>query len=153
MISNRINGKRTKIVATIGPTSRDEETIRQMIRTGLDVARINFSHGDHETHSKAIDDVRRIAYEEGAVVAILCDIQGPKIRIGKIANEPLVLQAGDKITLTLDDADGTNNVVSLPHPEFVRDIKAGMPLLLDDGKMEFVVRATSKKDGRFALKA
>ncbi|MBE2270065.1 MAG: pyruvate kinase [Anaerolinea sp.] len=145
MISNRINGKRTKIVATIGPTSREEETIRQMIRTGLDVARINFSHGDHETHSKAIDDVRRIAYEEGAVVAILCDIQGPKIRIGKIANEPLVLQAGDKITLTLDDADGTNNVVSLPHPEFVRDIKAGMPLLLDDGKMEFVVRATSNR--------
>ncbi|MBK8028144.1 MAG: pyruvate kinase [Anaerolineae bacterium] len=143
LISNRINGKRTKVVATIGPTSRDEETIRQMIRTGLDVARINFSHGDHETHSKAIDDVRRIAYEEGAVVAILCDIQGPKIRIGKIANEPIVLQTGDKITLTLDEADGTNNVVSLPHPEFVRDIKAGMPLLLDDGKMEFVVRATT----------
>ncbi len=145
MISNRINGKRTKIVATIGPTSRDEETIRQMIRTGLDVARINFSHGDHETHARAIDDVRRIAYEEGAVVAILSDIQGPKIRIGKIANEPLVLQTGDKLTLTLDEADGTNNVISLPHPEFVRDIKSGMALLLDDGKLEFVVRATAAR--------
>ncbi len=145
MISNRINGKRTKIVATIGPTSRDEETIRQMIRTGLDVARINFSHGDHETHARAIDDVRRIAFEEGAVVAILSDIQGPKIRIGKIANEPLVLQTGDKLTLTLDEADGTNNVISLPHPEFVRDIKSGMALLLDDGKLEFVVRATAAR--------
>jgi pyruvate kinase len=143
MIPNRFNGKRTKIVATIGPTSRDESTLRQIIRAGLDVARINFSHGDHETHGKAIDDVRRIAQEEGAVVAIMCDIQGPKIRIGKIAHEPITLEIGDKITLTLDDADGSSNIVTLPHPEFVRDIKAGMPLLVDDGKIEFVVRSTT----------
>ncbi len=145
MTQNRFNGKRTKVVATIGPTSRSEEVIRQMIRTGMDVARINFSHGDHETHGQAIDDVRRIAQEEGAVVAILCDIQGPKIRIGKIAKEPIQLAVGDKITLTLDPADGTNNVVQLPHPEFLRDIKVGMPLLLDDGKMEFVVRTTTSR--------
>ncbi len=145
MISTRINGKRTKIVATIGPTSRDEDTLRQMIRIGLDVARINFSHGDHETHGKAIDDVRRIAKEEGAVVAILCDIQGPKIRIGKIANEPIHLTPGDTITLTLDEADGTNNVVQLPHPEFVRDITPGMQLLLDDGKLEFLVKSTTPR--------
>ncbi len=145
MISNRINGKRTKIVATIGPTSASEDVLRQLIRTGIDVARINFSHGEHETHGKAIDDVRRIAREEGAVVAILCDIQGPKIRIGKIAHEPIHLEIGDKITLTLDDADGSNNVVQLPHPEFVRDIKAGMQLLVDDGKIEFVVKATAPR--------
>src|SRR5687768_14437358 len=119
-----MNGKRTKIVATIGPTSRDEDTLRQMIRTGLNVARINFSHGDHETHGKAIDDVRRIAFDEGAVIAILCDFQGPKIRIGKIENEPINLKPGDTITLTLDPADGSDNVVTLPHPEFVRDIAA-----------------------------
>lgn len=140
---NRIDGKRTKIVATIGPSSRDENVLRQMIRAGMDVARINFSHGDHETHGKTIDDVRRIAAEEGAVVAILCDMQGPKIRIGKIANEPLPLRPGDKITLTLDQADGSNNVVTLPHPEFIRDIKQGMHLLLDDGNYEFIVRATT----------
>ena len=145
MISNRINGKRTKIVATIGPTSRDEDTLRQMIRIGLDVARINFSHGDHETHGKAIDDVRRIAKEEGAVVAILCDIQGPKIRIGKIASEPIHLTPGDTITLTLDEADGTNNIVQLPHPEFIRDITPGMQLLLDDGKLEFLVKSTTPR--------
>lgn len=138
-----MNGKRTKIVATIGPTSREEETLRQMIRAGVNVARINFSHGDHETHGKAIDDVRRIAKEEGEVVAILCDIQGPKIRIGKIANEPLTLKPGDAITLTLDPADGTDNVVTLPHPEFVKDIAAGMELLIDDGKLEFMVKATT----------
>lgn len=138
-MSQRIDGKRTKVVATIGPSSRDETVLRQMIRNGMDVARINFSHGDHETHGKAIDDVRRIAAEEGAVVAILCDIQGPKIRIGKIANEPIPLRPGDKLTLTLDEADGTNNVIQLPHPEFIKDIKPGMHLLLDDGKYEFVV--------------
>jgi pyruvate kinase len=138
-LSQRIDGKRTKIVATIGPSSRDENVLRQMIRNGMDVARINFSHGDHDTHGKAIDDVRRIAAEEGAVVAILCDIQGPKIRIGKIANEPIPLRPGDKLTLTLDNADGSNNVIQLPHPEFVKDLKAGTHLLLDDGKYEFVV--------------
>jgi pyruvate kinase len=143
MIVNQINGKRTKVVATIGPTSQNEDVMRAMIRAGMDVARINFSHGEHDTHGKAIDDVRRIADEEGAVVAVMCDIQGPKIRIGKIAKEPIVLKVGDKITLTLDEATGENNVVSLPHPEFVRDIKPNMPLLLDGGKMEFVVRSTT----------
>ncbi len=143
MLRNRIDGKRTKIVATIGPTSRDEDTLRQMIRAGMNVARINFSHGDHETHGKTIDDVRRIAEEEGAVIAVMCDIQGPKIRIGKIAQEPLDLKKGDTITLTLDEADGTNNVVTIPHPEFVRDIKPGMTLLLDDGKWEFVVKSVT----------
>lgn len=145
MISNRINGKKTKIVATIGPTSQNEDVMRQMIRAGMDVARINFSHGDHATHGKAIDDVRRIAEEEGAVVAIMCDIQGPKIRIGKIANEPLNLRPGDAITLTLDEADGTDNIVSLPHPEFIRDIKPGTQLLLDDGKLEFMVKAVTQR--------
>jgi pyruvate kinase len=144
-LQQRIDGKRTKIVATIGPTSRDPELLRQMIRAGMNVARINFSHGDHAVHGETIDDVRRIAEEEGAVVAILCDIQGPKIRIGKIAHEPIVLNAGDAITLTLDPADGTNNVVTLPHPEFVRDIKDGMILLLDDGKLEFIVRQATAR--------
>lgn len=139
----RIQAKRTKIVATIGPTSRDEETLRQMIRAGMDVARINFSHGDHDTHGKAIDDVRRIAAEEGAVIAVLCDIQGPKIRIGTVVNQPVQLQPGDTVTLTLNDVPGENNVYSLPHPEFLRDIEAGTHLLLDDGKLEFVVKVAT----------
>jgi pyruvate kinase len=136
------NGKRTKIVATIGPASRDPETIRQMIRAGMNVARINFSHGDHETHGETIDRVRRVAQEENAVVAILCDMQGPKIRIGKVANEPLMLKKGDKVTLTLDSVPGENGLISLPHPEFVRDIKVGMQLLLDDGNLELLVVGT-----------
>jgi pyruvate kinase len=139
-----MDGKKTKIVATIGPASRNEDCIRQMIRGGMNVARINFSHGDHETHNGTIDMVRKIADEEGVVVAIMCDIQGPKIRIGKIAQEPLVLNIGDPITLTLDSkADGSGSIVHIPHPEFVRDIKQGMQLLIDDGKLEFVVRSVT----------
>lgn len=141
----RIAGKRTKIVATIGPTSSDEDVLRQIIRAGMDVARINFSHGEHETHGENIARIRRIAEEEGAVIAIMCDIQGPKIRIGKIANEPLVLATGDTITLTLDPADGTNNTVNMPHEEFLKDIEVGTYLLLDDGKLEFLVRSTTPR--------
>ncbi|MBZ0279655.1 MAG: pyruvate kinase [Anaerolineae bacterium] len=141
-MAKNINDKRTKIVATIGPASRDEEIIRQMIRGGMNVARINFSHGDHDTHGETIDRVRRIAREENAVIAILCDIQGPKIRIGKVANEPLMLNKGDRVTFTLDKVPGENGLISLPHPEFVRDIKSGMQLLLDDGNLELIVVQT-----------
>lgn len=146
MVRNAITDKRTKIVATIGPASRDTETIRQMIRSGMNVARINFSHGDHATHGETIARVRQVAREEGAVIAILCDIQGPKIRIGKIAHEPMMLNEGDTITFTLDDVPGENNLVSLPHPEFVRDIRAGMRLLLDDGNLELEVKATTSRE-------
>lgn len=144
MVSNQIYNKRTKVVATIGPSSWDDETIRQMIRAGMDVARINFSHGTHERHSETIDAVRRVASEEKSVVAIMCDIQGPKIRIGAIKS-PITLVRDDIITLTLDEADGEDNVVSLPHPEFVRDIRPGMQLLLDDGNLEFVVEETTAR--------
>jgi pyruvate kinase len=110
-----------------------------MIRAGMDVARINFSHGEHETHARNIALIRRIADEEEAVVAIMGDLQGPKIRLGKIANEPITLNKGDKLTLTSRNADGTNMIFPLPHPEIIKDVKAGHRLLLDDGQLEFRV--------------
>ncbi len=138
-----LDGKRTKIVATLGPGSTDPEIIRGMIRAGLDVARINFSHGDHEGHGKRIDTVRQIAKEERAVVGILCDIQGPKIRLGKVV-APIPVSAGDAVTFTLDEADGSNGVINLPHPEFMKDLHSGATLLYGDGEMEFtVVRKTN----------
>ena len=135
----RLDSKHTKIVATIGPASRDPETLRAMIRAGMNVARINFSHGDRRTHGETIDNIRCLAAEEDTVVAILCDIQGPKIRIGELQQEPMKLEIGDSITLTLEDIIGRNRIVSLPHPEFVRDIEAGTTLLLDDGNLQFSV--------------
>ena len=141
-----LHSKHTKIVATVGPASRDGETLRAMIRAGMNVARINFSHGNHQIHGDAIDTVRRIAAEEDTVVAVLCDIQGPKIRIGKLKQEPMMLEAGDAITLTLDDVIGSNGLVSLPHPEFVQDIKVGTTLLLDDGNLQFHVAETTARN-------
>ncbi len=143
MSSNPFDGKRTKVVATIGPASNSEATIREMIKAGMDVARINFSHGNHEQHSETIDRIRQIADAEGAVIAIMCDIQGPKIRIGQVADEPFEIQPGDKVTLTLDAVPGKDGVIALPHPEFVRDIAVGMTLLLDDGNLEFIVKETT----------
>jgi pyruvate kinase len=140
-----IHSKHTKIVATIGPSSANEGTIRGLIRAGMDVARINFSHGEHATHGEVIEMVRRIALEENAVIAILSDIQGPKIRIGKVANEPLHLTKGDQVTLTLDNVPGENKLISLPHPEFMGDIRKGTTLLLDDGNLQFMVTETTPR--------
>ena len=140
-----LDSKHTKIVATIGPASRQPETLRAMIRGGMNVARINFSHGDHQMHGETIDNIRRLAAEEGTTVGLLCDIQGPKIRIGELQEEPVMLEIGDSITLTLDDLVGKKEIVSLPHPEFLRDIEAGASLLLDDGNLQFSVLRT---DGR-----
>lgn len=142
----KLNSKHTKIVATIGPASRDPEIIRAMIRAGMDVARINFSHGDHAGHGEAINTVRRVAEEEHAVVAILCDIQGPKIRIGKVVDEPLMLEEGEQITLTLDEVPGDNRIISLPHPEFFKDITVDTRLLLDDGNLEFEVKEVTTRN-------
>ncbi|MCY4146732.1 MAG: pyruvate kinase, partial [Chloroflexi bacterium] len=140
--------KHTKIVATIGPASCEPGTLRAMIRAGMNVARINFSHGDHQTHGRTIHHIRRIAAEEGTVVAVLCDIQGPKIRIGALREESMMLAIGDRVTLTTDDVIGANGIVSLPHPEFVRDISAGATLLLDDGNLQLAVKETDGKSLR-----
>jgi len=138
-----LDSKSTKIVATIGPASQDPEVIRQMIHAGMDVARINFSHGTHETHQRVIETVRRVAQEENVTVAILSDIQGPKIRIGAVADEPLLLKKGDQIVFTLEDVPGEDNVISLPHPEFLKDIEANTTLLLDDGNLQCLVKEAS----------
>lgn len=146
MARDQFNGKRTKIVATIGPSSSDAEVIRQLIHYGMNVARINFSHGTHATHGETIDRIRKVSAEEKTVVAVMCDLQGPKIRIGKVANEPLMLKNGDRITFTVDPVLGENGVISLPHPEFVRDIKAGVQLLLDDGNIELTVEEVTSRE-------
>jgi pyruvate kinase len=138
--------KRTKIVCTIGPASSNEDTLRQMILAGMDVARINFSHGDHEFHRKNIEMIRRLADEEGAVVAVMGDLQGPKIRLGKIANEPILLAEGQRLTLTTREADGSNMVFPLPHPEFIKDVKPGNTVLVDDGTLEFKVVSKQMDD-------
>lgn len=142
------SSKRTKIVATIGPASYDEDILRRMIRSGINVARINFSHGDYATHAHAIQTIRRLAEEEGKVIGILGDLQGPKIRLGQLgALEPLNLAPGDVLTLTArPNPDPGKLEISLPHPEFIADVDAGQRLLLDDGEIEFRVISKQAQD-------
>jgi len=130
---------KTKIVCTIGPASDDRELLRELIREGMDVARINFSHGTQETNGQAIRAVRDVAAEEHAVIAVLADLQGPKLRVGRLVRT-LDLAPGDWISFTVLEADGTDHVVPLPHPELIAGAHVGDRFLLDDGAIEIEIR-------------
>jgi len=138
---NSAHETRTKIVCTIGPSSNDLRILRDMIREGMDVARINFSHGSREELRDMIQSVRAAATEERAAIAILADLQGPKLRIGNLVR-PIDLSTGDWFALTSEPADGTDHVVHLPHPELIASAVRGSHWLLDDGTIELVVRET-----------
>ena len=132
---------KTKIVCTIGPASSEPDVLRELIREGMDVARINFSHGTHAEHEAMIQQVRQSATEANAVVAIMADLQGPKLRIGQLA-DPLQLNVGDWVSFTDQPADGYHNVLPLPHPEVISGARIGQRLLLDDGAIEMEIRET-----------
>ena len=135
--------QRTRIVCTLGPASDSDEVVRAMIRAGMDVARLNFSHGDHPTHAARIERVRRIAKEEKAVVAIMGDLQGPKIRVGDCASGSIQLQAGATFTLTTRAVAGDANQISVDFPDLPEYLKGGERLLLDDGLIELQVVSSS----------
>ncbi|HEY4688498.1 MAG TPA: pyruvate kinase [Anaerolineae bacterium] len=139
---------RTKIVCTIGPSSESTEKLRALIRAGMNVARINFSHGDRAGHVARIANIRRAASEENAVVAILGDLQGPKLRVGNIRGDHILTRQGETIILTTRGVPGDQGEVHLPHPDLVREVKAGQRLLLDDGALEFVVLDANETDIR-----
>ncbi len=137
---------RTKIVCTLGPACDPPDVLRDMVRAGMDVARINFSHGDHSSHARRIADVRRIAQEERRTVAILCDLQGPKLRVGDIAGAAVELSPGSVMTLTTRSVPGDSRQVNLPHPDLVADVQPGQRLLLDDGALELRVESKTGTD-------
>jgi pyruvate kinase len=130
---------RTKIVCTLGPATSDEGTLRGLMQAGMDVARINFSHGDHQTHARTIATLRRLSDGENKLVAIMADLQGPKLRVGEIAGGTVRLAQGDEFTLTSLPAPGSSEAVYFPHPEIVRDLAVGQQVLLDDGQIELTV--------------
>jgi pyruvate kinase len=139
--------RRTRIVCTLGPASQSEETLREIIRTGMDVARINFSHGDHEIHARNIALVRHLAQEEGRVLAVMGDLQGPKLRVGEIATE-VALYEGENFNLTTRPVPGDSREVNFPHPEVMGDVRPGDRVLLDDGLLELEVLETTPTDIR-----
>lgn len=139
--------RRTKIVCTLGPASSDPSTIRALVRAGMDVARLNFSHGTHEEHMQRIEAVRDAAQETNRDVAILQDLQGPKIRVGEVENGMTLLHKGQELILTTDsEADGTNGRVFLSYPSLAKDTIPGGRILLDDGLLELKVKAFQGED-------
>jgi len=133
---------RTRIVCTLGPASDSDQVVRAMIHAGMDVARINFSHGDHTTHAARIARVRRLAHEENAMVAILGDLQGPKIRIGNLGQGSAQLKPGALFTLTTHTVDGDASVASVDFADLPQAVHAGGRILLDDGAIELRVVST-----------
>ncbi|TAL42234.1 MAG: pyruvate kinase [Salinibacterium sp.] len=134
--------RRAKIVATLGPATSSYENIRAIIDAGVDVARMNLSHGTHEVHEEVYRNVRRAAEDSGRAVAVLVDLQGPKIRLGKFEAGPYELEVGDIFKITTDDVLGTKELASTTFKGLPDDVKPGDFLLIDDGKVKVQVRET-----------
>ncbi|MBS4098667.1 MAG: pyruvate kinase [Sulfuricella sp.] len=135
--------RRTKIVATLGPASSSPEMLNRMILAGIDVVRLNFSHGTPEEHIQRAELVRSLARENHRPVGVLVDLQGPKIRIGKFAEGKITLAKGDQFILDADCTLGNQDRVGLDYKELTHDVKAGDRLLLDDGRIVMTVEQVS----------
>jgi pyruvate kinase len=140
------NYNRTKIVATMGPASAKKDTLLAMIRAGLNVCRLNFSHGKPEDHKKVIDIIREINAEYKTNVGILADLQGPKIRIGLVKDGGIHLVNGTRINITTHECIGDDNQIYITYPSFPQDVQANEIILLDDGKLQLKVIDTNRKD-------
>ena len=132
--------RRAKIVGTLGPASSTEEVFRRLLRAGLDVARLNFSHGSHEQKAELIAMVRKVSKEEKKPICILADLQGPKIRTGTlVGGKPVMLEAGKRLTITPERMDGTVERVSTVFTTLAENLKPGDQILLSDGLIELRV--------------
>ena len=130
--------KKAKIVVTLGPATRESQMIEKLIFAGANVFRLNFSHSSYEEHKIAYHNIRSIADKYGISVAILADMQGPKLRVGKFKNGSEVLKEGQSFNLCLDSVEGDSTMVQLPHKEIFDSIKEGHHLLVDDGKIKLL---------------
>ncbi len=131
--------RRTKIVATLGPATSTPERIRELLSAGVDVVRLNFSHGTPQEHARMAQMVREMTQEMGKTVAIMQDLQGPKIRVGEFPNGTVFIPAGTTVSLTTRAVPGSADVIPLLYPSLSQDVKPGDRILLDDGNLELVV--------------
>lgn len=138
--------RKTKIVCTIGPASSDEKTLREMCLAGMNVARINFSHGTHADHQIVIDRLKKIREELDLPIAILLDTKGPEYRIGVFENGKIELKDNDKFTFTTKDVIGNNEHVSVSYPKLAQEIDVGDVILVNDGLVKFVVEGKTETD-------
>ncbi|MGW0519774.1 pyruvate kinase [Crossiella sp. NPDC003009] len=138
--------RRAKIVCTMGPATGTPEKVRDLVAAGMDVARLNFSHGTHADHKQIYDIVRQASDEAGKAVGIMADLQGPKIRLGRFANGPVEWRTGDRVRITVEDIAGTHDRVSTTYKGLAEDAKPGDRMLVDDGKVGLVVVGVEGQD-------
>ena len=133
--------KKTKIVCTMGPNTNNEDTMRALVRNGMDIARFNFSHGDHEEQKFRMDMLKRIREEEGKPIAILLDTKGPEIRTGVLKDGKKVhLKEGETFTLTTTECVGDETKTYITYEGLVNDVQIGSTILIDDGLIELKVK-------------
>ncbi len=123
--------RKTKIICTIGPASQSEEKLRELMLAGMNVARFNFSHGDHEEQHGKYDRMRKVSKELNLPIAALLDTKGPEIRLRDFEGGKVMLEAGQKFTLTTKEIMGTNEIASITYKELIHDISAGTTILID----------------------
>jgi len=139
--------RRAKIICTVGPACNSEDILRDLMRRGMDVARLNFSHGSHEEHGRVVQRLRRAALREGCTICILQDLQGPKIRTGLLeGHSPVALEGGSRVTLTPRQIEGTPAVISTTFPGLAREVETGSRILLSDGLIELRVLRAGRRD-------
>lgn len=136
----------TKIVATVGPACNSYDKLLELTKVGVDVFRLNFSHGTHDNHLDVIKHIVRINQEHNTHIGILADLQGPKLRVGKIKDNALPLKAGDVITIVNYECEGTMDHIYMSYPSFAEDCQQGERIMMDDGKLVFEVLETNKVD-------
>lgn len=142
---------KSKIIATIGPSSMATETLEKMVKAGMDVVRINASHGDHKMHKTIVDNIRQLNQEKKYKIPVLYDLQGPKLRIGEVKNNAAELIDGAAVRLTIHPCEGTSAMLHVHYPMFYHDVQPGDSVLIDDGKIELLVIA-KEKDGVIVAK-
>lgn len=137
---------RTKIIATVGPASREYDMLLELVKTGVDVFRINFSHGTHQEHAEVFEHIHKINRAYHLNIGILADLQGPKIRVDEVENDQVELIPGQELIISTEECLGTAEKISISYPELPRDVKPGEKILMDDGKIEVEVLETNGKD-------
>ena len=138
--------RKTKVICTLGPAVDDEQALRQLILGGMNAARMNFSHGTHESHLALLNKLKRVRDELGRPVATILDTKGPEIRIRSFANGPITLKQGDTFTLTTEDVPGDQTQVSVTYADLHRELGEGSRVLIDDGRLELTVKELTDTD-------
>src|SRR3989339_1949462 len=140
--------KKTKIICTLGPKSDSKTEIKRLVQAGMDIGRLNFSHGNYEHHAKMIHSIRKVSKELKKEIPIIVDLQGPKIRLGKISDRGLTIKRGQIIVLTTHNANRKSQIIKIPiqYNSLPSEIKTGESILIDDGLIELLVLSKNKTD-------